>query len=318
MANAAGTADETDLVVTTVVRKAGSKNTIKTFQPGAAITLSVQEMLDIADVDMDALNIGVDYGEVNPDGSPAYAYNRLTGVQLDMEFFFTDFSNDDHDLSGEKGVGVWRRHNVVCIATIRKADVLWSSMGYDIHDTPTLPSLTSQGGAYSNLSSKVYEGVVIDRYRQGIKIAFSASGEFGHFDFQNFVNVFTQALVLLSASTTITMTLVMLAPYISERIFGSDGKLFYQAQNQTLDPEFQRYYTAVRAATQAGNFIQTFDHNITGYMSKAALFHKLHALLFKDLAASQIAQIVEDVSECMQIGTDEPHEEPKVDLGEFL
>jgi len=134
-------------------------------------------------------------------------------------------------------------------------------MGSEAIEFPTSTSYTDAG---NNIYTQ--ESVMLDRYRQGIKVIFRPHGSIGKIDAFKIIDMIIQGVVLLGVASTLT-TIIATNPYLASFI---DLESFSQI--------FARYYavaiegkgdavtakTAAKAATQASQFFRTFDPQMTG------------------------------------------------------
>jgi len=231
---------------------------------------------------------------------------RLTGVTLNIDFGFYNYKHGDDDRSDGGGGTTysWGRHNVVCIMTVTQ-NIGWSSLGSDIVESSVTRKLQAPRGG----TQAIYMGVgtTKDVYRQGVNMVYKSHGEIGSFDFFDFINTFTNALVLLGAATTIT-TLVA----VNTGIIGQDGAILSNYTYTLCTPEEVYARTCAQAASQAGTFMRNFDPHRRGHLCEASLFRKLKLILHRDLTDEQIAQVTDD---CFKIA--DMDDDNKVSLDEF-
>lgn len=155
--------------VKTCVKKAGEPSgCFATFEPGKDIVFSIKEWLDLAGLDLDALNSRF---ESPLDGS--HPTHRLSGVKIHVhisyEGAFADGTfNADLKVSAKKG---------------------WNSIGS-----------SDRYVDFKSMSDKEY----YDDYSYGISFDFFPSGKATRFDWQITFNTIIASLVLLSLSTVIT------------------------------------------------------------------------------------------------------------------
>jgi len=181
----------------------------------------------------------------------------------------------------------------------------WASLGSDIVQSRVTRKLQAPRGS----TQAIYMGAgsTKDVYRQGVYMVYKSHGEIGRFDFFDFINTFTNALVLLGAATTIT-TLVA----VNTGIIGQDGAILSNYTYTMCTPAEVYARTCAQAASQAGTFIRNFDPHRRGHLCEASLFRKLKLILHRDLTDEQIAQVADD---CVKVA--DMDEDNQVSLDEF-
>ena len=76
---------------------------------------------------------------------------------------------------------------------------------------------------------------------------------------------------------------------------GFTANIFQAHQNSNIDPAVELARSSLTAAINSANFINAFDPNFTGRMSRKTLYQQLRLSLGADLTHEQIAQVVDDV-----------------------
>ncbi|KAK3240966.1 hypothetical protein CYMTET_49234 [Cymbomonas tetramitiformis] len=196
---------ENDALVKTIVRVHGSAENKKVFEAGSRVNMTVQDLLDWGEVELDkradeGLNrqwLGESEaeqlalrGSIGKENG-VYPYVRVTGVHLHVEMAYYNYRMAPGDLGdGSRSELHQERfaknnHEVVCIAYIRPY-LGWNSLGYEF-------DLNEY-----NADKKTSEWHM--DYGYGIQVTFEVSGTTGGFDYFVFITALTQGIVMVGTA----------------------------------------------------------------------------------------------------------------------
>lgn len=158
-------------------------NIYKIFQHNENIVLTIQEYLDLVNVNLSNLNTGTTVSETYPGivDIPNYPHYRTTGIDIIIK---VDCSNQKIETNQEFGTTVCRIYPMV--------NEGWSSKGSKITYI-----------TYPNLNEEFIDSIYVDRYRYGIKFKFLFTGTIGNFDYFNLINTIVSAIVLFGSVSSI-------------------------------------------------------------------------------------------------------------------
>jgi len=182
----------------TYVRRPGSNENLITFESGSSISLTLKQILDVAQVDLDkryedqpgdfAVSANGYTGSVDANRGPMM---RLAGLRLNAKLMYYNYNLDGASQSTGDS-------DPYCILEIEPS-ITWTSLGQSItyrseQDNIDDPLRTADGQP---------EGYVMNMYRYGVHIDISTSGIVGSFNYVYFINVVISGLVLLRVAGTI-------------------------------------------------------------------------------------------------------------------
>lgn len=182
----------------TYVRRPGSSDNLITFEQGKNIALTLKQILDVAQINLDSryenqpggfdISANGYAGSVDADRGPMV---RLAGLRLNAKLMYYNYNLDGaSQTTGDS--------DPYCVLEIEPS-LTWTSMGQDI----TYRSTTSNIDDPLRTTDGQPEGYVMDMYRYGVHIDVTSSGIVGSFNYVYFVNVVISGLVLLRVATKI-------------------------------------------------------------------------------------------------------------------
>lgn len=160
-----------------------NNNIYKVFQYNENIALTIQEYLNIVNINLTNLNTGTARSEVYPGivNISNYPHYRTTGIDIIIK---VDCSNQKIETNQQYGTTVCRIYPMV--------NEGWSSKGSKITYIK-----------YPNLNDEFIDSIYVDRYRYGIKFKFLFTGTIGNFDYFNLINTIVSAIVLFGSVSSI-------------------------------------------------------------------------------------------------------------------
>lgn len=158
-------------------------NIYKIFQYNENIALTIQEYLNIVNINLTNLNTGTAKSETYPGivNVSNYPHYRTTGIDIIIK---VDCSNQKIETNQQFGITVCRIYPMV--------NEGWSSKGSKITYIK-----------YPNLNDDFIDSIYVDRYRYGIKFKFLFTGTIGNFDYFNLINTIVSAIVLFGSVSSI-------------------------------------------------------------------------------------------------------------------
>lgn len=166
-----------------------NNNHIKTFKEDENIAFTVQEWLDIVNINLNDYNVATKKSETDDITifEPQHPQYRITGIQIIVNIECSNL------------VKVTKRKYKETVCDIKPSiNEGWASKGSSITYEIYPKSLTSE-----NFSSCYY-----DRYRYGIKFDFFINGEMGNFNFNNLVSTIINAVVLMGSCAAILILVI--------------------------------------------------------------------------------------------------------------
>lgn len=160
-----------------------NNNIYKTYQYNQNIALTIQEYLNLVNIDLSNYNTGTSKSVIYPNivNVSNYPHYRITGIDIIMKI---DCSNQKIETELDYGTTVCRIFPMV--------NEGWSSKGSKITYIK-----------YPNLNDKFIDSIYVDRYRYGIKFKFLFTGTIGNFDYFNLINTIVSAIVLFGSVSSI-------------------------------------------------------------------------------------------------------------------
>jgi hypothetical protein len=158
-------------------------NIYRIFQYNENIVLTIQEFLNLVNINLTNLNRGTAKSVVYPGvvNISNYPHYRTTGIDIIIK---VDCSNQKIETNQEFGTTVCRIYPMV--------NEGWSSKGSKITYIK-----------YPNLNEEFIDSIYVDRYRYGIKFKFLFTGTIGNFDYFNLINTIVSAIVLFGSVSSI-------------------------------------------------------------------------------------------------------------------
>ena len=182
----------------TYVRRMGSNENLITFESGSSISLTLKQILDVAQVDLDkryddqpggfAVSENGRAGSVDANRGPMM---RLAGLRLNAKLMYYNYNLDGASQSTGDS-------DPYCILEIEPS-ITWTSLGQSItyrSDKDDLDDPLRRADGQP-------EGYMMNMYRYGVHIDISTSGIVGSFNYVYFINVVISGLVLLRVAGTI-------------------------------------------------------------------------------------------------------------------
>ncbi|KAK3275800.1 hypothetical protein CYMTET_16087 [Cymbomonas tetramitiformis] len=277
-------------LVKTYVRNVKNNAVVKKFDAGYTLNMTVQELLQWAEVSLDErCDEGsnsqwlTDQSEEQkrslqgPQGyeEGRYPHLRTSGLSIEVTMEYYNYRlAQPSDLEGLDDIdknSVEKLNNAqastVCIMTLRPY-LVWTSQGHD---------LTWTGKSIVNR----YE-LGVDKYRYGVLLSFKSGGTIAYFDYFNLITALTQGLVLLSTVSTLVSLFIQ---HGYENIYSN-----MLQENCDARSEYARF--AVRALVASVAF-DLLDDSDNGILSKTEVFKKLRLLFYKHMSYSETATLVE-------------------------
>jgi len=259
-------------------------STFQTWETPSDIDIAVSTILELAGLDLDTYNKEPGVGALGVN----YPYWRMTGG---IVVFHMDYRN--YDVTGEDAFYDNHDSKIYCVIKVEHMGS-WASMGSESADFES-PIRYTQGTG----KMYTYNTVLVDRYRQGIKVIFSPHGSIGEVDTYAVINALLNGVVMLGIATSIT---TLVAKYCSP--CGGFMGVFKNFQDVECRPDHVIARTAAHASAQASNFIRAFDKGCTGTLNQRMLFENIKTLCGEDLTDEQIAECVSDICSYADVDND--------------
>ena len=242
----------------TRIRRKGDDTDRKTIAAGSAIVLTVEELLEIAGVDLDKpydqqpggqVPLTTLQGKALADGSlssaGAFPYPRLTGVRVAVDIKYYNYNKEMTEGFSELGTS-----DVYAIVEVEARNT-WTSRGQDITYRNT-PWEWNQPVDSAGAPSGGFE----DMYVYGINIDVSVTGVVAAFNFQLFIQTIVSGLVFLGVAKNVCDLLAMYGMGVKSKLY----KTFIQ-EEVDLERECARY--AIQAL-MASEFFKKKDEDGSG------------------------------------------------------
>ena len=163
------------------------KKLIKTFGKNENIKLSVQEWLQISNIDLMDYNYAT---KLSDNASNIYNIThpifRLTGVEIILKITCNNLIRLTQENYG----------TTIC-EIVPEINEGWASKGSKITYLE-----------YPDLNEEYIKSVYSDRYRYGIKFKFYITGKIGKYSFTNMANTLISGIVLFGTGTTIIILII--------------------------------------------------------------------------------------------------------------
>jgi len=278
-------------IKTTIMAANGS--TVASYETPDDINIQLSTILELAELDLDTYNTEPGVGKTHYHSGGTYLggnypYWRMTGGTI---VFHMDYRN--YDVTGEDAFYDDHDSKIYCVIKVEHIGS-WASVGSESADFES-PIRYTQGTG----KMYTYNTVVVDRYRQGIKVIFSPHGSMGEVDVYAVINALLNGVVMLGVATSIT---TLVAKYCSP--CGGFMGVFRNFQDVECRPDHVIARTAAHASAQASNFIRAFDKGCTGTLNQRMLFENIKTLCGEDLTDEQIAECVSDICAYADVDND--------------
>ncbi|KAK3241733.1 hypothetical protein CYMTET_48527 [Cymbomonas tetramitiformis] len=275
-------------LVKTYLTNVKENKVLKKFEAGYTLEMTVQELLQWANVDLDArcdegsnaqwLTDQSEEQKRSLQGSRGYQdgkypYLRTSGLNIEVTMEYYNYrlvpaieGLDDMDKNRPEKLNN-ARASTVCIMTLRPY-LVWTSIGHD---------LTWHG---KSIIQRMDLGV--DKYRYGVSLSFKSGGIIAHFDYFNLITAFTQGMVLLGVASTIVNLFIR---------YGYENMYAHMILEKCdALSEYARFAVRALVASVAFDLVDDGDN---GLLSKPEVFKKLRLLFFKRMSYSETATLVE-------------------------
>ncbi|KAK3266292.1 hypothetical protein CYMTET_25071 [Cymbomonas tetramitiformis] len=276
----------------TYIRTYGNDENKAVLESGAGLALSLKEMLEYAEVELDkrcdeGLNKQwlADNSEAQeralqgPGGSAdnVYPYVRVTGLRLDVTMEYYNYRLAPGIVDKNDRSELWDIDNsdaaTVCVMILRPY-LAW----------------TSQGNSYSfNGRDFVHPlDVATDDYRYGALVTFQSGGVIGGFDSFMLFTAITQVIVALGVAAQITTI-------VARSCLGEKSTLYKSVMSERFSA-LGIYSRFAAQAITASIIFDMVDENSSGRVSKRELYKPLRRLYHKQMDEQQIGTLVEFVT----------------------
>ncbi|KAK3242791.1 hypothetical protein CYMTET_47536 [Cymbomonas tetramitiformis] len=247
---------------TTIIRRKGSTENLKTLDAGWQVSASVRDLLKWAEIDLDKtaneepnsqhLNSGSDIQGPTGEANGVYPKLRISGVELDVSLLYYNFDQNPGQkerLGGDLG----DQREVVCIMEIEPV-LRWASLG-------------------NNVVKLDDDGTVANKYYYGVMVKFTAGGSIGTFSVALFITAVTNLVVLLGVADTITVL-------IAKNAMGLKSKFF--SSMISTEADFSEQYAKYAAQLLAGTMIFTLmDVDKSHQLDKIEVYRRLRRLMLQ-------------------------------------
>jgi len=215
----------------TFVRRAGSDEDLLTIPAGSSISFTLKQLLDIAQIDLDARYENQPGGFASSErGAPGSVdanrgpMARLAGLRVNAKLMYFNYNLDGAIKSTGENVPY-------CILEIEPS-LSWTSLGNLITYRPNRGDLDEP----LRVADGQPEGYMMNMYRYGVHIDVSSSGMVGRFNYVYFINVLISGLVLLRVAGTI-------CDLIAKYLLGTRSAIYsqYMLEDVSFEREAARY-----------------------------------------------------------------------------
>ncbi|CAL57726.1 P2X purinoreceptor [Ostreococcus tauri] len=231
----------------TYVRRSGSTETVLTFEAGRPIEMSLKQILDVAQVDLDkryadqTANIGKDVsGEYGRgDDATRTPMVRLGGVRI-----FASIKYYNYDLHSKDASDTLSKGNTPYAILEVEPTFTWTGLGQGISYRPSEPGAINDPIDQQTGKPK---GYLMDMYRYGVFIDVTTSGIVGVLNVVYIINVIVSGLVMLKVANSVCD---MVAMYF----LGARSLMYKSHMNEELNFEREAAKFAVQGILSMPSF----------------------------------------------------------------
>lgn len=284
----------TGALTKTYIRKIGSRSNKKVFQEGETLAMTLKDILEWAEVELDQrANEGLNAQwleessetEIQALQGPLgikddkFPYVRVSGVRVEVSMEYYNYRMVPGEVHAADQAEVLSPDNsdakTVCVMYFRPY-LVWTSQGNQFERHGDNPNY------------------YIDVYNYGVLVTFKAGGLVGGFDSFMLFLVMTQTIVMLDLAGQITTI-------IARSMLGTKSILYKSVISERLDA-LTIYGRFASQAITASLCYDIVDNNNSGRVSKPEIYAQLSKLFHRSMSKNQMATLVEFVVYMAHLG----------------